>query len=483
MLQAAFSDQGRAAEIAWAVGEAWQGQGIASEAARAVVGWLERRGVATITAHIHPDHHASAKVATRAGLRPTGEYRDHEGMGEQLWRRRVEAMQDSAHPPAKEHGMPTAEGDPMPERLAGYAAALHAKGVIRSQAVQGAFASVRRDRCLTGFYTPDGTVDVPQDTVPSAEVLDRIYSDQALITHLDEWGAPASSSSQPALVAEMLEALELAPGMRVLEVGAGTGYNAALLATITAAPVVTMDTNQRVVEEARATLGRLGLDGQVTVVHGDGYDGWLVAGPYDRIIVTCGCVGLSPRWLGQLAPGGLALVPVAHGGVHPIMAAWREGPTLQGRMALWADFMEAAGPLGHQQPAVLHTLPTKAEFTSYRRVGPALDWDGYAALWCFLAARDHRITRASTVVEGIDPMRGMCVLHDPDRGIAWIQMDGSVHVAGEPELLEETARLLREWETLGQPPIQGWRCTFAHTGPASAPIFTPRDWSLADEGI
>jgi RimJ/RimL family protein N-acetyltransferase len=90
MVQAAFSDQGRAAEIAWAVGVAWQGQGIASEAALAVVGWLERRGVATITAHIHPDHHASAKVATRAGLRPTGEYRDHEGIREQLWRRRVQ---------------------------------------------------------------------------------------------------------------------------------------------------------------------------------------------------------------------------------------------------------------------------------------------------------------------------------------------------------------------------------------------------------
>ncbi len=88
MLQAAFSDRGRAAEIAWAVGVPWQGQGIASEAARAVVGWLERHGVATITAHIHPDHRASAKVAARAGLRATGEYRDHEGIREQLWRRR-----------------------------------------------------------------------------------------------------------------------------------------------------------------------------------------------------------------------------------------------------------------------------------------------------------------------------------------------------------------------------------------------------------
>jgi protein-L-isoaspartate(D-aspartate) O-methyltransferase len=253
-----------------------------------------------------------------------------------------------------------------------------------------------------------------------------------------------------------------------------------LLAAITAAPVVTMDTNQQVVAEAGEALGRLGLDGQVTVVHGDGYDGWPAAAPYDRIIVTCGCFGLSPRWLGQLAPGGLALVPIAHGGVHPIVTAWREGPTVRGRMVLWADFMEAAGPLGQQQPAVLHTLPADAEFTSYRRVGPVLDWEGYAALWCSLTARDRRITRAATLVEGIDPMNGMCALHDPDRGTAWIQMDGSVHVAGEPELLEETARLLREWETLGQPPIQSWRCTFAETVPAAArssPQETGRSWA------
>ena len=88
-----------------AVGVAWQGQGIASEAARAVVGWLERRGVATITAHIHPDHHASATVASRAGLRPTGEYRDHEGIREQLWRRQVQGSPSAIEgsPPSESH--------------------------------------------------------------------------------------------------------------------------------------------------------------------------------------------------------------------------------------------------------------------------------------------------------------------------------------------------------------------------------------------
>jgi protein-L-isoaspartate(D-aspartate) O-methyltransferase len=374
--------------------------------------------------------------------------------------------------------MPTPGSDPVRERLAGYAAALQATGAIRSPAVQRAFASVRRDCCLTSFHTPDGVVGVPQDTLPPAEVLDRIYSDQALITHFDERGAPSSSSSQPTLMAQMLEALEFAPGMRVLEVGAGTGYNAALLATITAAPVVTIDTNQQVVAEARAALRRLDLDHRVTMVHGDGYQGWPAAAPYDRIIVTCGCVGLSPRWLAQLAPGGLMLVPVAHGGVHPIVAAWRDGPAVRGRMALGADFMEATGPLGQHQPAVLHALPADAEFTSHRQAGPVLDWEGYLALWCFLAARDQRVNRAAALVEGIDPMQGMCALHDPERGIAWVQMDGSVHVAGDPVLLEETARLLREWEALGRPRLQDWRCTFAENGPASAPILTPRDWSL-----
>jgi protein-L-isoaspartate(D-aspartate) O-methyltransferase len=375
--------------------------------------------------------------------------------------------------------MPTPDADSVWARLAGYAAALRAQGAIRSEAVERAFATVRRDRCVTSFHTPDGVVGVPQDTIPPAEVLERLYSDQALITHFDERGAPSSSSSQPALVAEMLEALELTPGARVLEIGAGTGYNAALLATITKAPVVTVEAAEPVAAEARAALLRLGLHRQVTVVHGDGYHGWPAAAPYDRIIVTCGCVGLSPRWLAQLAPGGMALVPVAHGGVHPIVAAWYDGPGLRGWMVLWADFMAAAGPLGQGELAVVHSIPAEAEFTTHLLVGPVLDWDGYEALWCFLAARDRRVTRVATRLPwGIDSYKGMCALHDPGRGIALIQMDGSVHVAGGPALLEQASRLLREWETLGRPRAHGWRCTFAETGPASAPILTPREWSL-----
>lgn len=75
--------RGPVAEIAWVVGTPWQGRGIATEAARALVGWLTRRPTADVIAHIHPDHHASAAVARAAGLVPTGIRQD----GELRWHR------------------------------------------------------------------------------------------------------------------------------------------------------------------------------------------------------------------------------------------------------------------------------------------------------------------------------------------------------------------------------------------------------------
>ena len=91
MLQAVLGDGGRSAELAWAVGVSWQGRGIASEAAQALIVWLEARGVDTITAHINPDHRASIGVAAHAGLQPTEEFREHRGIHEQLWRRQPTA--------------------------------------------------------------------------------------------------------------------------------------------------------------------------------------------------------------------------------------------------------------------------------------------------------------------------------------------------------------------------------------------------------
>lgn len=82
-VQATVTDGGRRADVAWVVGAPWQGLGYAVEAASALVAWLRERGVAEIRASIHPEHAASAKVAERIGLAPTGEFDDE---GEQIWR-------------------------------------------------------------------------------------------------------------------------------------------------------------------------------------------------------------------------------------------------------------------------------------------------------------------------------------------------------------------------------------------------------------
>ncbi|MGW6641687.1 GNAT family N-acetyltransferase [Streptomyces iakyrus] len=82
-VQATVSPSGRGtvAEVAWVVGAPWQGRGIAAEAARGLVSWLGRQPVDAVVAHIHPEHRASASVATAAGLTPTDEWHD----GERRW--------------------------------------------------------------------------------------------------------------------------------------------------------------------------------------------------------------------------------------------------------------------------------------------------------------------------------------------------------------------------------------------------------------
>ncbi|UNO40808.1 GNAT family N-acetyltransferase [Streptomyces sp. MST-110588] len=79
------SGHGPVAEVAWVVGSPWQGRGNATEAARGLVDWLSRQPVHTVIAHIHPEHRASAAVATAAGLTPTAECHD----GELRWHRHI----------------------------------------------------------------------------------------------------------------------------------------------------------------------------------------------------------------------------------------------------------------------------------------------------------------------------------------------------------------------------------------------------------
>jgi len=174
---------------------------------------------------------------------------------------------------------------------------LKSDGHIRAGAVEAAFRAVPRH------------VFVPE------VALDETYRDQAIPTkRLD--GLTVSSSSQPSIMAIMLEQLDLRPDHRVLEIGAGTGYNAALMAHIVgdSGEVVTLDIDEDIVDTARLHLAAAGFS-QVRAVCGDGAFGFPAAAPFDRIVLTVGATDISPAWREQLKPDGRLLLPLRIGGI------------------------------------------------------------------------------------------------------------------------------------------------------------------------
>jgi protein-L-isoaspartate(D-aspartate) O-methyltransferase len=166
-------------------------------------------------------------------------------------------------------------------------------GVIRSPGVEEAFRAVPRHLFLPGLP------------------LDQVYRDEAIVT---KWqGERAiSSSSQPAAMTIMLEQLSLEPGHRVLEIGAGTGFNAAVMAQIVGETgnVTTIDIDEVIVEEAREHLVQAGF-GRVEAICGDGGYGYSPSAPYDRIIVTVGAADIPTAWREQLSPDGRIVLPLA----------------------------------------------------------------------------------------------------------------------------------------------------------------------------
>jgi protein-L-isoaspartate(D-aspartate) O-methyltransferase len=152
--------------------------------------------------------------------------------------------------------------------------------------------------------------------LPQVEVGEA-YRDTAITVKSDAEGLPVSASTQPAMMAIMLEQLGLAAGQRVLEVGAGTGYNAAVMARLVgdSGSVVTIDVEPDLVVQARVNLAAAECHG-VTVICGDGADGAPDFAPFDRIIVTAGAWDLAPQWLEQLGDGGRIVLPLSVRGIQ-----------------------------------------------------------------------------------------------------------------------------------------------------------------------
>ena len=269
---------------------------------------------------------------------------------------------------------------------------LRDSGLLSGPAVEDAFRTVPRHLFLPGI------------------ALGRAYADEAVAVQT-VGGVTTSAASQPSMMAIMLGQLDLRPGHRVLEIGAGTGYNAALMARIVgpAGRVVAVDIDAALVDGAARHLADAGVHG-VELVCADGALGYAPRAPYDRIVLTVGSGDVRPEWVAQLAPGGRLLLPLAIRGtqlsvaldlgddhvlrsasvnrcafvrLRGVGAVSEGGAAADGLFFLPADdrHVAAAAVTGDAVAAAL-SVPGRSR-SAPLRLGPGDLWDGFG-LWLAL---------------------------------------------------------------------------------------------------
>jgi len=368
-----------------------------------------------------------------------------------------------------------------PLSWAGLVDGLVAEGVL-SQQWRAAFLAVPREVFIPEViwrYVGDDLVPLRRSDDPE-EWLPRAYGPRYVVTQVDD-GSPAgpggrgrvatSSASRPDIVAMMLDAGRLEPGMRVLEIGTGTGYTAALLAErLGAHNVTTIEIDPDLAARARAALATAGY-GDVTVICGDGAYGHPAGAPFDRVLSTVAAPRVPYTWVAQTRLGGLVVTP-------------------------WSSAYEPAGLL---------SLTVGADgIATGGLVNTTIS---------FMPLRDQRIPRATVadVVRDTDtPERSDTELHachlcndddapfaigvqipdchweyvpdpsDENRWCVWFLDPSSrswarfcyqpdtcrwpVHQFGPRRLWDEVTAAYQWWNQAGQPPVTQWRFTVTPDG-------------------
>ncbi|MEM6527963.1 MAG: methyltransferase domain-containing protein [Chloroflexota bacterium] len=177
---------------------------------------------------------------------------------------------------------------------------LEQEGVLTDENVAQAFRAVPRH-----VFLPE--VDA-----------ETVYQNRAIYTATDTLGGYTGGSDHPAQMARMLTIAELEPGHNVLEIGTGTGYNAALLQHIVGdnGNVTTLEINRDTHDRARDHLQRISVGSRINTVNADGAMGYSARSSYDRIISTVALWDVPPAWTRQLRPGGLIVAPVYMDGLQ-----------------------------------------------------------------------------------------------------------------------------------------------------------------------
>jgi methyltransferase of ATP-grasp peptide maturase system len=356
------------------------------------------------------------------------------------------------------------------ELRAALAERLANRGAIRSAAWRAVFERVPRHVFVPSFQYYDGlNHHVVDGAVPDQRGawLAGVYSDEALVIRYDEVNptTPASSSSMPTLMAVMLEALGVDDEDSVLEIGTGSGYNAALLCErLGSEHVTTIDIDPGLVGEARDRLAHAGY--RPTVAEADGWAGFQSNAPYDRVIATGAVHRLPGAWIEQVRPGGVIVAVVSRGIVR--LEVHREGEATGRFLRVPAGFMRMRGgsvPVS-APTATLLRLSDGAGVPRPTTVPAGLLEDD--AFWFFARLAfvpfEVRLGAGDELDRVVDLADGSWARLDPREGLA---------VQGGPRRLwDAVEEAHRAWCDLGQPGRERFGLSVARDG---------RQWAWLDD--
>lgn len=376
---------------------------------------------------------------------------------------------------------------------------LKKRELIKTERVEAAFRAVPRH-----LFLPD---------VP----LEQVYSDRAISAKQDAEGKWISSSSQPAIMAIMLEQLGLEPGHKVLEIGTGPGYNAALMAHIVGetGQVVTVEIDEDLAQAAREHLSEAGFE-SVQVLSADGGYGAPDEAPFDRIILTVGAPDITPAWWNQLKPDGRLVLPLLLRGSMKSIAFEPAEDHLRSLSVTDCGFIPLRGDFASTQTSrvqlgpepglyleLMDSIPVDGNEVYGLLTGPGKDWaagvDAKAwdvlggHLWTWLALHDHHIhrlvaegemvdknivppvlgidarQRSSATAVLIDEMGMAALMRPPDQSLPMISLEQGFlpdtpatqpfplyirQFGPDRSLTERLAAHIRDWKAAGSPPSE-----------------------------
>ncbi|RBQ16244.1 protein-L-isoaspartate(D-aspartate) O-methyltransferase [Spongiactinospora rosea] len=301
-----------------------------------------------------------------------------------------------------------------------------------------------------------GEVVIDRDADPDTW-WDAVYRNVPIVTQLDDGttdlrsgtsGLYSSSNSAPGTVTDFLDLLDPCPGHRVLEIGTGTGWTAALLSHLVGAHNVTsIEVDAALAEQAAKNLGEAGVHPHL--ITGDGAGGSPERAPFDRVHVTCGIHAVPYAWVEQTRPGGVIVLPYDPGFVagHALRLTARPDGTASGTFDGGAEYMMMRSQriIANAEDGTSRETRTRIDPRTITQASPGAALAISAITGLHISSHQETSRLLTWVTDPADPACWSLVIYVPDAG------DYEVHQVGDRPLWEEVVDAYFRWLDWGEP--------------------------------